>query len=47
MQGQVIKSIKLSDPTTRISTNGIDAGIYFIRFMNELGNEKTMKIYLQ
>jgi hypothetical protein len=46
LNGQVISTAKLSDTKTAISTNGLVSGMYFVRFTNDAGTEKTIKMYI-
>ncbi|MDX2360696.1 MAG: T9SS type A sorting domain-containing protein [Crocinitomicaceae bacterium] len=46
MQGQILKTLKLNDTSTTMETNELVSGVYFVRFTNETGSEKTIKVYL-
>jgi len=46
LSGQVMNTAKLSGTKTAISTNGLVSGMYFVRFTNDAGTEKTIKMYL-
>lgn len=46
MQGQILKTLKLDETSTTMNTDGLVTGVYFVRFVNETGSEKIIKVYL-
>ena len=44
--GQLVDTRELSSIKTTMKTEGIVSGIYFVKFSNEKGNMRTIKMFL-